>query len=192
MKNSTNSNMYAAAADSVWRTFGAHLSGNEMGLWCIVSEKPLGETARKALSNSAAALGFGETACTFVTLQPMKSATATSANENVGIDARSNEGPSGNANADSSRRRNACENAALEARSLFRIVEGIDPLCVVATDAAATSILSSAYRQQVPLEAHCRLLGRDAIAFELFEDMMREPASKQKAWALLKKLPRLD
>lgn len=184
--------MYAAAADSVWRAFEAHLSGNEMGLWCIVSEKPLGETARKALSSSAAALGFGETACTFVTLQPMESATATSANDSANMGAHANADPSGSANAESGRNGDAHENAVLDAKSLFRIVEGIDPLCVVATDAAATSALSNAYRQQMPPEAHCRLLGRDAVAFCLFEDMLKESDSKQKAWALLKKLPRLD
>lgn len=192
MKKSTNSNMYAAAADSVWRAFEAHLSGNEMGLWCIVSEKPLGEAARKALSNSAAALGFGETACTFVILQPMESATTTSANESASMSARANANPNGDANAETGRNGNTRENAALDAKSLFRIVEGIDPLCVVATDAVATSALSSAYRQQVPPDAHCRLLGRDAVTFYLFEDMLKESGSKQKAWALLKKLPRLD
>ena len=70
MKKTANSNMYEEATDFVWRTFDAHLSGRRAGLWCVVSEKPLGDVARGAILSSAAALGFGEDACTFVALAP--------------------------------------------------------------------------------------------------------------------------
>lgn len=207
MKKTTNSNMYAAAANFVWQSFETHLSGNEMGLWCIVSKKPLNETARKALSSSAKALGFGEAACTFVTLQPAEKATEAQACAGADADANSatistNIAFASNASvaaslpagisADTDDASVSDPNAEIDAGNLFRIVEGIDPLCVVATDTAAINVLSSAYRQNVPPDAHCRLFGRDMVAFSLFEGMLEEAGSKQKAWALLKKLPRLN
>ena len=66
---------------------------------------------------------------------------------------------------------------ALDGPALFALVEGLDPLCVVAADAEAATALSQAYRP--------------AVAFDSFEQMLADDQAKQRAWALLKTLPRL-
>lgn len=76
----------------------------------------------------------------------------------------------------------------LGAEDVRTIVEGLDPTALVATDAFAAELLSAAYRTPVTLDAPNRLLGRTAIIFEDFEALMKAPADKQRAWALLKKL----
>ena len=68
------------------------------------------------------------------------------------------------------------------------IVEGLDPVALVAADAFAAEALSAAYRTPVMIDAPNRLLGRTAIVFQDFEALMETPADKQRAWALLKKL----
>lgn len=76
----------------------------------------------------------------------------------------------------------------LGAEDVRTIVEGLDPVALVATDASAAETLSAAYRTPVTLdEANC-LLGRTAVIFQDFETLMKTPADKQRAWALLKKL----
>ena len=84
----------------------------------------------------------------------------------------------------------AAGDAALDGQALFLLLEGWDPLIVVAADAEAARALGAAYRQEVPLDGACRLFGRDAVAFKSFEHMLDDAQSKQAAWALLKKLPR--
>ena len=79
---------------------------------------------------------------------------------------------------------------ALDAQALFLLIEGLDPLVVVATDAEAARSLGGAYRQDVPLDAPFRLFGRSAVAFAAFESLLENAQSKQVAWALLKKLPK--
>ena len=74
---------------------------------------------------------------------------------------------------------------------LFTLVEGIDPLAIVATDAAAAARLACAYRQNVPVDEACRIFCRNGVAFRDLESMLETPEGKQRAWALFKKLPRL-
>lgn len=42
----------------------------------------------------------------------------------------------------------------------------------------------------LPRDSYLRLLGRDTVVFASFEAMLANPAAKQRAWALLKKLKR--
>lgn len=74
------------------------------------------------------------------------------------------------------------------AEDVRTIVEGLDPVALVATDASAAETLSAAYRTPVTLDEANRLLGRTAVIFQDFEALMKTPADKQRAWALLKKL----
>ena len=76
----------------------------------------------------------------------------------------------------------------LGAEDVRTIVEGLDPVALIATDAFAAELLSAAYRTPVTLDAPNRLLGRTALIFEDFEALMETPETKQKAWALLKQL----
>lgn len=82
--------------------------------------------------------------------------------------------------------------AALGAADIFQLVEGIDPIIVIAADEEAASALSGAYRQAVPLDSHLRLFGRHCVAFRSFERMLETERGKQLAWALLKKFPKRD
>lgn len=81
--------------------------------------------------------------------------------------------------------------AALGASDLLSVVEGLDPLAVVAADAEAAALLGRAYRCELALDAATRVMGRTVVAFRRFEDMLSDPGEKQKAWALLKKIPKL-
>ena len=76
----------------------------------------------------------------------------------------------------------------LGAEDVRTIVEGLDPVALVACDAFAAEMLSAAYRTPVTLDAPNRLLGRTAVIFEDFEGLLTSDNGKQCAWALLKKL----
>lgn len=75
-------------------------------------------------------------------------------------------------------------------QDLRTIVEGLDPLAVIAADQTAAALLADAYCTEVPLDSSLRLFGRNAVAFSSFEAMLADGDSKQKAWALLKELRR--
>ena len=87
----------------------------------------------------------------------------------------------------------ACTFAAVEGlddQALFLLVEGLDPLCLIATDSTAAAALGRAYRCEVPLGKPGRAFGRRVVAFRDFDAMLDDGQDKQIAWALLKKLPR--
>ena len=176
MNFSAKSNMYSVARDAVLERYACHVepaSGSadtSTPLFCVVSQAPLGENAKKALASSAQALGYGVQGCFFVVIAPN------------GRD-------------------------ALDAKQLFSLIEGIDPLALVAADKDAVRALEQAYRVaqeaiyrgqdakelhrfQLSSNAYTRILGRDAVTFSSFEAMLAKPDLKQKAWALLKKLPK--
>lgn len=79
---------------------------------------------------------------------------------------------------------------ALDAQALFLLLEGLDPLCLVAADAAAARMLGETYRCPVELMKPSRVFGRTTVAFRSFPAMLEDAQDKQVAWALLKKLPR--
>ena len=173
---SAKSNMYSVARDTVLDRYARHveLAGGSADaftpLFCVVSKAPLGENAKKALASSAQALGYGAQGCFFVVITP-----------------------------------NDCD--SLDPKQLFSLIEGIDPLALVAADKDAVRALEQAYRVaqeaiyrgqdakelhrfQLSPNAYTRILGRDAVTFSSFEAMLAKPDLKQKAWALLKKLPK--
>lgn len=73
---------------------------------------------------------------------------------------------------------------------VFALVEGLDPVALVATDGEAARALSTAFRADVAPERISRVAGRSCAVFRSFESMLEAPEAKQKAWALLKQLPR--
>ncbi len=79
----------------------------------------------------------------------------------------------------------------LDGPALFLMLEGLDPLCLVATDQTAAAALQSAYRRDIPLNEAGRVLGRTVVTFTSFSKMLDDGQDKQIAWALLKRLPRL-
>lgn len=79
----------------------------------------------------------------------------------------------------------------LDASSVLLAMEGLDPACAIAADADAARTLAQAYRYAVP-EGECsRVMGRSVVAFASFDALLDDDRSKQRAWALLKKLPKL-
>lgn len=78
----------------------------------------------------------------------------------------------------------------LDGRALFMLVEGLDPLQVVCADARAAALLGQAYRTEFALDAPARVFGRPGVVFADLEALMESDAGKQKAWKLLKSLPK--
>ena len=75
---------------------------------------------------------------------------------------------------------------------LFSVIEGLDPLVLIIADEEAASACSRAYRNDVVVPDKGRLLGRDVVGFKNFAAMLETPQDKQRAWGLLKRLPRLE
>ena len=78
--------------------------------------------------------------------------------------------------------------AALDHQALFLLIEGLDPLYVIAVDSFATNLLSQAYRTQLAEDAPIRVFGRPSAAFSNLEAMLETPDGKQSAWRVLKSL----
>ena len=91
---------------------------------------------------------------------------------------------------DAERFRTGAAVEGLDDQALFLLVEGLDPLCLIATDSTAAAALGRAYRCEVPLGKPGRAFGRSVVAFRDFDAMLDDGQDKQIAWALLKKLPR--
>ena len=85
----------------------------------------------------------------------------------------------------------ATSQGALGSRDLLTIVEGLDPLCLVAADATAAALLGQAYGAPVPEDDATRLMGRTVVAFDDFASLLGDANDKQRAWALLKRLPKI-
>ena len=80
----------------------------------------------------------------------------------------------------------------LDATALFTLIEGLDPLCIIVLDRKAADLLALAYRTELHVHTALRIFGRTVIAFDNFAAMMTTAEDKQRAWALLKKLPKLS
>ena len=78
----------------------------------------------------------------------------------------------------------------LDQQALFVLIEGLDPICIVAADGKSSALLGQAYHLALPSGKAARPLGRTAISFLDFESLLKTPQDKQIAWALLKKLPK--
>lgn len=159
MKKSVKSNMYEAALAGTWSLFEGHLCGEREGLVCILSKDPLSAEASRALQSSFAKLGYGNAACTFLTLKN---------NSSHG------------------------EEPELTAQPLRTAIEGLDPLLLVIADSETAQVCEQAYKEALPLDKRSRLFGRETRTFASFETLLKDAPGKQKAWSLLKSLPRLD
>ena len=78
----------------------------------------------------------------------------------------------------------------LDPDAVRTLIEGLDPVILIAADAQANAVLSQAYRASITANAPLRLMGRSGVTFENFEQMISTPDGKQRAWALLKTLPK--
>lgn len=80
------------------------------------------------------------------------------------------------------------ESHALSSDDVLEMVEGIDPISIVAADSVSAAALSIAYGSDVSTDAANRTNGRTVVAFRDFEKMLDDKDSKQVAWSLLKRL----
>ena len=78
----------------------------------------------------------------------------------------------------------------LDAQAVFLLVEGLDPLCVIAADEEATRMLGEAYRTTYELNSAIRVFGRPSVAFQDLSMLLETPEGKQKAWHLIKSIPK--
>ena len=72
--------------------------------------------------------------------------------------------------------------------AVFDLVEGIDPLALVACDAKAVDLCSQAVRQPFPPMQKTRLFGREARAFAHLNTMFETEMDKQAVWHQLKSM----
>ena len=189
--------MYEANAKLVWEKYEGILSGCLSGLWCIFSNGAPGNgtASGNGIPSSGTASGNAET--------NGSSTSGGIASSTAPDNAAPDNGTLSNAARTAIEKSAAAlgygeasctfvaQTGSLSAHDVFSIAEGIDPLCVIATDEISARALAGAYGQAVPLDASCRLFGRDAVAFRSFEALLDNASHKQKAWALLKQLPRI-
>ena len=161
VKKLPQSSIFGAGAASVAELFEDFIEGFRGNNACIalsLSSRPLDEIARDAIEKSLAALGYGQDACTYVTLAPKGDA--------------------------------ADRETTLDAQALFILVEGLDPLFVVATDELSARKLGEAYRTDYELDSAIRVFGRPAAAFQDLSSLLRTENGKQRAWYLFKSFPK--
>lgn len=87
--------------------------------------------------------------------------------------------------------RDACTYANikdLDPQEVFALVEGIDPLNLIAADTDAALLCSQAVRQDFPLMKPLRLFGRQARAFASINDLLGTEQDRQMLWHLIKSL----
>lgn len=80
------------------------------------------------------------------------------------------------------------EAGQLGPHELSDLIEGIDPIAIVAADGSAASALSRAFAATLSHDAANRARCRTVVAFNDFEAMLADADSKQRAWHLLKQL----
>ncbi len=80
--------------------------------------------------------------------------------------------------------------ARLAPADAFAALEGLDSQAVIVADDVAASLLGQAYRAEVAVDAFGHLFGRPCVAFASFQADLALERTKQRDWALLKRLRR--
>ena len=78
----------------------------------------------------------------------------------------------------------------LDPQALFLLVEGLDPLFVVAADNESVRALAAAYRTQFAPNSAIRVFGRSSVAFDDLDALLATDDGKQAAWRLFKSIPK--
>jgi len=156
----SESNMYGVQAAEIRELFSDYVRGDADNLVLALSTEPLDDTARNAIEKSLESFGYGTRACTYVSLSGFERDT------------------------------DADDAAVLDPQALFLLIEGLDPLCMVVCDSYAISVVHKAYRTALSPNAKTRVFGRTVAAFNDLESLLGSSTGKQKAWSVLKTLPR--
>ena len=202
-------NIFDTSLRATAELFAPYLAGSFGGLAIAVATCWPNQTVRNALESSLAALGYGNDCLAYVSLTGEGSAASDFADDDAAAfasskalsedfatrspnpDAHQNGAPA--ASVETNNKKIAEEELpSLDAHALFTLIEGRDPKCIIALDAAAARTLAEAFHVKHILNAHGRFSGRDVVAFSDFASLMNSPEEKQRAWHLLKKLPKLN
>lgn len=179
VKKLPQSSIFEAGTASIAELFESHIEnyrGNSACIALSISKHPLDIIAQDAIGKSLAALGYGHEACTYATLAPKELAS----------NAHTNEAPTAYPPETAS----VGDDAVLDAQALFVLVEGLDPLFVIATDDASTHALEKAYRAKYELNSAIRVFGRPSAAFHDLTSLLETDRGKQQAWRLFKSFPK--
>jgi hypothetical protein len=210
VRQSKPTNLYEASRQNVWDSFSEHLSGSPVGAFLIVSSAPLAEVAQTALLNSSATLGYGASNTAFLTLWPDQAGESEGEGEGKGkfdnadpvcSGSHTSEEPgekvvtkTNNQASTESGEGSGAESAEskqpLAPQEIFRIIESLDPLCIVIADHQAIEDVARAFRARLEIEVPTTLLGHYCCCFEDFKAMLSRDKTKQKAWSLLKAFPK--
>ncbi len=193
-------NLFEKPRERIWNLFCHHLEGSSVGAFLVVSSCALSDEAQTALLNSSKALGYGTSNTTFFTLHPEGTphpeppANARSA-EYPPAKGASTPAQASHSDADTTADTATNTNNAkpstkplLTPPEIFRVIESLDPLCIVITDDAAAKEVAGAFHVQLEIERFTTLLGHYCCCFSDFERMLSLEKTKQQAWALLKTL----
>lgn len=78
----------------------------------------------------------------------------------------------------------------LDDRSLFNLIEGLDPICMVTCDDESASRIAEAYRAQIVPMTPCRVFGRSVAPLDRIDDLLSTQQGKACMWGVLRTLPR--
>ena len=165
VKNMAESNMYSISADEIRGLFGDYVEGSENGAVVALSAEPLPHDACNALEKSLEAFGYGRDALAYATLTQR--------------------------NADAERDETAI-GTSLDSRALFLLIEGLDPICLIICDQQAAAAIEAAYRTACGHDAAQHVFGRPCVIFNDLPALLATDQGKQRAWSLLKTLPRIS
>ena len=174
------SNMYSTPTAEIWDVFADYVVGTPNCMALVLSSRVPEAPVKNAIEKSLASFGYPENTWAWATLFPR-----------VG---NAGENGSGLADADADAEpTGACidPGVKLDAQALFMLVEGIDPLCLIACDSESRDVLQDAYRAEIPLDSPARVFGRRTASFADLGALLHTDENKQKAWSILKSLPRL-
>lgn len=200
--NSPSPSLFEQVVRQHVASFAGTYKGGTNAAAILVSSQPATEQAKAALTAAFRELGYSSSALGWAVPdgQPVGANREASASGNLASGAAPAAEPGaerrGSAAPDvSSAALDSMQHAdvvpAPGSGSLFTLIEAICPLAVVALDHKAVEALSRSFNVALPLEVETLLLGHACVCFEDFTAMLESPEAKQKAWRLLKVLPKL-
>ncbi len=200
--NKPSPSLYERVAQQHVSRFSGAYDGSVNAAALVVSSREPSAAARAALAASFRTLGYASTSIGWAqTAAPREAAHLDAPDSEVrgavlctgSLEAGATPGigEPGNPAPNAPAQPNAANPGQTESGNLFTLIEAICPLCVVSLDRDAATALSHDFNTPLPLEARTLLMGHGCICFQDFEGLLSGDEGKQKAWALLKTLPKM-
>ena len=154
--------IYEYAARSALALYKDFVKGTPSATLAVISEHSLPPQAVSAIKASAERLGYGRDSCFWVAMRG---------------DSREGSGD--------------VASVKLGDQDLRTLLESVDPLSLIATDAFCAHALENAYGEPCQVNSVASVNGRPAVFLGDFPLMLQDEEGKQRAWHLMKAL-RLD